>query len=77
MGKKPTDEQFDEELKQMVFGLHLAGFAVAKRIAEYRGLTSGTIVCPLCRAHLRFSIAASNGHMRAKCESTKCINMME
>lgn len=64
-------------IEQMQIELLLVGFALAKEIASLRKLTSGEMPCPLCKKTLRFSIAPSNGHMAAKCETEGCIHAME
>lgn len=70
-------ESPEDVIEHLLMELHLIGFGVAKEIARLRGLTSGTMPCPLCQKELRFSISPSNGHMAAKCETPKCINAME
>lgn len=57
--------------------LRLYGFAVVKQMAVFSGKTHGLTQCPLCQKSIRFSVAASNGHCRARCETEGCINAME
>lgn len=75
----PPDEQCAacREIETLQFELLLFGFAFVKRYAELRKMTSGEMPCPFCKKRLRFSIAESNGHMAARCETEKCINAME
>lgn len=37
---------------------------------------SGTIVCPACEKTLYYTVAPSNGHIHAKCETDNCISYM-
>lgn len=57
--------------------LTLYGFAVVKEMASFSSNKSGTMTCPLCLKTVTYSIAESNGHCRAKCETESCINAME
>lgn len=57
--------------------LLLYGFGVVKQVATLRGQTHGFMDCPLCQNAVKFSIAASNGHCCATCETEGCINAME
>lgn len=59
------------------FQLLVYGFAVVKQLAIYSGELKGKTECPLCQKQVRWSIAESNGHCAAKCETEKCINAME
>lgn len=38
---------------------------------------SGEMVCPICGASLRFSIAQCNGHVHARCKTPDCVSFME
>lgn len=64
---------FDEARLELL----LYGFAVVKQMAIYSGETTGRTQCPLCGQQVRFSIASSNGHCAAQCETDKCINARE
>jgi uncharacterized Zn-finger protein len=57
--------------------LHLYGFAVVKQMAEFSGQNAGVTQCPLCGKQVKFSIAPSNRHCRARCETDECINAQE
>jgi endogenous inhibitor of DNA gyrase (YacG/DUF329 family) len=57
--------------------LQLYGFAVVKQMAGYMRLNAGITVCPLCLKQVKFTIAPSNGHCRARCETEGCINAVE
>lgn len=57
--------------------LLLYGFAIVKQMAIFSGSNSGTTDCPLCGKQVRFSIAESNGHCGAACETVGCIKAME
>lgn len=57
--------------------LLIYGFAAVKAIGEMRGQLIGQVKCPLCGDTVNYSIAASNGHCRARCLSTNCINVVE
>jgi len=63
--------------KAMRLELLIYGFAAAKALAEMDGEQSGTMECPLCLKQLKFSVAKSNRHMAARCETSGCINMTE
>ena len=67
----------EERIQAMLQRLRVTGFIVAKEIAKQRGLTSGTMECPMCHGSLRFSIASCNGHMAAMCETENCIKWIE
>ncbi len=72
----PTQEAKDT-FAQIRLELLIWGFASVKWIAQLRGEQSGTMECPLCLKQVRFSIAPSNGHCVAKCETEKCISIRE
>jgi hypothetical protein len=38
---------------------------------------AGTVKCPECGGKLRYSIAETNGHIRAVCETADCISFMQ
>lgn len=52
---------------------------VRKREAGIQGeqLYSGVVPCPACEADLRYSIAASNGHIMAVCKTPGCVRFRE
>lgn len=76
--KMPEGPTIQDDIEQMKIELQLYGFAVAKYIVIETNLPlSGTIECPMCHATLHYSIADSNGHMRAKCSRDGCLNMVE
>lgn len=66
-----------ERIETLLAGLKMEGFIVAKDIATILGRTRGEMPYPLCQKTLKFSIAAGNRHMAAKCSTPYCINMME
>jgi hypothetical protein len=66
----------EEEVEGILSDLRTRGFVAAKRIAFLRGLSTGSMRCPLCQRELKYFTAA-NGHFRAKCEHAACINAME
>jgi hypothetical protein len=72
----PTQEGRDF-YKQARAEILLYGFAVVKEMAAYSGQQSGNMACPLCGNEVRFSIAPSNGHCAARCQTESCINAME
>lgn len=79
MAKKPKnteDDDPEQTIKSLRMEILIYGFAAVKEIARLRGLRSGIMECPLCQSDLKFSIAG-NGHLSAKCSTSKCINMME
>lgn len=59
------------------FELLIYGFAIVKNVAGMRTEKSGTMPCPLCQKTIRYSVAPSNGHLRAKCETDNCVSAME
>jgi len=67
----------EAEIKALCQELQVYGFAVAKRIAELRGLYTGTMPCPMCKQNLRFVRSPSNGHFHAHCETANCIRISE
>lgn len=47
------------------------------KLQNKRG-TSGVCPCPRCEGHCQWSIAATNGHLWVKCQSTEnCVAFME
>lgn len=36
----------------------------------------GTITCPICGGDLRYSVAASNGHVWGACSTSDCVRWM-
>jgi len=67
----------DEKIKMIRMELLTMGFAAAKQIAIWKGEQRGRMPCPLCQKTLSFSIAETNGHMAARCETSGCIHAME
>lgn len=67
----------DEQIEELRLELVLLGFAAVKEIARLRGQTVGEMTCPLCQQPLRFSVAACNGHLDARCSTAGCINARE
>lgn len=65
------------ERRKIRLELVVYGFAAVKHLADVSGEQSGTMECPLCQKQLRFSVAKSNGHLSARCETPNCINAME
>lgn len=51
---------------------------IAKIKAEHQNESAGGIdACPCCNSKIRWSIAACNGHVHARCETEDCLNFME
>lgn len=65
---------FWEEARQE---LKIYGFAVVKQMAIFSGQKSGKTECPLCGKQVKFSVASSNCHCAAHCETEGCIRAME
>jgi hypothetical protein len=75
--KDDPDQEAKEFYEAARQELLLYGFAVVKQMAVFRNLAYGTMPCPLCLNDLTVSIAKTNGHCRARCKTTNCINAME
>lgn len=70
-----TPDEAEESLRAEFRSM---GFIGMKALAEKRGVASGVMQCLLCQTgRVRFSIAACNGHMAARCSTDGCINAME
>lgn len=67
----------EERVEQLKGEVRVVGFAVVKEIARIMEMEAGEMECPLCGSVLRFSIAGSNGHLRATCTREGCISGME
>jgi hypothetical protein len=78
MAKKFKDDlEYRNYFDQVRLELLTLGFAIIKEMAERLGKTSGNLPCPLCLGSVRFSVAASNGHCHACCETPGCIKISE
>ena len=46
--------------------------------AKHKGKSAAEVIeCPACKGRLHLSIAASNGHVHAQCETEGCVSWME
>lgn len=75
--KDDPSQQERDFIEEARFELLLYGFAIVKSVADMRNERSGAMECPLCQKTVKYSIAPSNGHMRARCETENCISAME
>lgn len=75
--KDDASQEAKDTFGQIRLELLIYGFAAVKSLAQLRGDHSGTMECPLCLKQVRFTIAPSNGHCAAKCETPKCIAIRE
>ncbi len=75
--KDDPGQQERDFIEEARLELLVYGFAVVKNVAVMRGGMSGTMPCPLCQKTVRYSIAQSNGHCAAKCETEDCVSAME
>lgn len=70
-----TKEERDQLRKDLPRRLEMIGKAREAIIATKQG--SGVIDCPNCGNKLHFSVARSNGHVHAHCETRLCVSWME
>ncbi len=63
--------------KERVIRARMDGMRAA--MTTIRGLAAdgGIIECPACHGRLHYARARSNGHVRAKCETTGCLVWMQ
>lgn len=75
----PTREQVEAELAAQDAEIAQMGEARRRIIAVQGGKRggSGTVECPRCGGSLRYSQAASNGHVHAVCATGGCLGWME
>ena len=67
-------QQFDA----IVAAIKLLSPAIARIKANQRGRDwQGVIECPVCKNRLHIEHIGYNGHVRARCETQNCFNMME
>jgi hypothetical protein len=75
----PTREEAEEREARSTAYLN-AVFAARRIIVEQtcgmRGVR-GSVECPTCGKRLGFSVASSNGHIHARCETPDCLAWME
>jgi len=62
----------EKEIKERFNGI----IAARKRIIQL-GVGSGIIECPVCLKRMGFTVAKSNGHVHARCETKGCLVWME
>lgn len=76
-----TEEEFAAEQAEMarIIAMHVEEFAYWDKLkAENKRGTTGVCPCPRCEGHCQWSIAATNGHLWVKCQSTEgCVAFME
>lgn len=81
MTREEAEKEADRKQRVAVEGI-VARIA-AYEDAETRGLGkgnggSGELACPVCKTgKLRYRVAASNGHMHARCSTQDCVSWME
>lgn len=75
--KDDPEQQARDYFDSARTALLLYGFAVVKQMAEFSGQNAGFTQCPLCGQPVKYVIAPSNRHCRARCETDKCINAGE
>jgi hypothetical protein len=63
-----TDASFERIRKALA--------AIREAAGGRRGV-GGTIACPNCGGRLGYSIAGSNGHVHARCETPRCVSFMQ
>lgn len=75
----PTREQVEAELAEQDAEFEQMCEARRRIIAAQGGKRggSGTVECPRCGGSLRYSQAASNGHVHAVCATGGCLGWME
>lgn len=77
----PPQEQIYAENKKLVD--FLEAITVLKQHAKDAGLVrgnggTGVLACPICKTGtIRYSVATSNGHMWAACNTLACVRFME
>jgi hypothetical protein len=80
----PMREEAEAEKRadDAAFARHAQAHRAAHDDAKAKGYGRGhggnsSLICPLCQGTLRYSVAAYNGHMHARCETTGCVSWME
>lgn len=77
---EPTDEEIKQEAdewERVIQRLTTAMPLIDKLKKENKGGGSGVTECPICDARLSYSVSGLNGHVHAKCETEKCLSIME
>ncbi len=80
----PTREEATASVdsREAAMKRHMSAFrkvhddAKAKGYGRNHGGVAET-TCPVCSGHLRYAVAAVNGHIHAKCETEGCVSWME
>jgi hypothetical protein len=75
----PTAEQVaaeEAESERMLTDMLTARSGIVEQTKGKRGV-SGSIICPRCLGPLHYSVAASNGHVHARCSTADCLAWME
>ncbi len=71
---KAHDDEMNGHIKKM-FSARSAIVAELDRLQMKGG--GGVMECPVCKGRLRYSRAASNGHIHARCSTEGCVSWME
>lgn len=76
-GRTPEEIEAEEREWKAAFGRVTLGLkAIREATGRKRGV-SGSIPCPTCSKPLHYSVAASNGHVHAQCETPDCTGFMQ
>lgn len=62
--------------RERIDGAIAAKRSILEHAGGRRGV-SGRVPCPVCGGELRYSIAASNGHIWACCGTAGCVKFLE
>lgn len=71
----PTKEEVEAD--ERMWADHIAKTMLAAGLIDAAPAKRGILECPVCKGRLHYSVAACNGHRRAKCETEDCINFIE
>lgn len=74
----PTIEEVEAEIREAdeAFALISRAIKLCREHAGGKRGVSGEVACPKCGGALRYSIAASNGHLHGRCKTPGCLQWM-
>jgi len=79
--RRPTKEEIalhEQWLRQRMDRMGVLMTGISPWRDAHKGKSAQEVIeCPVCKGRLHVSIAAYNGHMRGRCETTDCVAWME
>lgn len=69
-------------MKKLIIEDTLKAVRAAQEDADKHGFKKGkggnaTIVCPICKGNLAYSVASINGHLWGTCQTEGCVQWMQ